>query len=100
MFARLVSGQVVGGKVAQATKIWKEKDFPLKQSEKGYLGGYFLTDSKTGNFISMTLWNTQEDAIAYIKSKRSQSAIDMYKGILDAQQTQVYEINAQDKIRL
>ncbi len=99
MFARLVSGQVIGGKVGQATKIWKEKDFPTKQSEKGYRGGYFLTDSKAGKFISMTLWDTEADAIAYIKGAHSKAAIDMYKGILDAENTQVYEINAQDKIR-
>ena len=64
MFARLVSAQVESDKLDEGIMIWKEKDMPLTESVKGYRGAYLLTDSKTGKVISMTLWDSEEDAIA------------------------------------
>ena len=66
-------------------------------SVKGYRGAYLLTDSKTGKVISMTLWDSEEDAIADEKSALHQEQVDMYKGVITGEPiNQHYEVSAQD----
>jgi heme-degrading monooxygenase HmoA len=99
MFARLVSAHVVTDKFDEGITIWKEQDMPLMESVKGYRGAYLLTDRKTGKVISMTLWDSEEDAIADEKSPLHQEQVDMYTGLLIGEPSaQYYEVSAKDKI--
>ena len=99
MFARLVSAQVGSDKFNKGITIWKEKDMPLTESVKGYRGAYLLTDRKTGKVISMTLWDSEEEAIADEQSALHQKQVDMYKGLLIGEPVaQYFEVNAKDKI--
>jgi len=99
MFARLVSAQVGSDKIDEGITIWKEKDMPLTESVKGYRGAYLLTDRKTGKVISMTLWDSEEDAITDEKSALHQEQVDMYKGLLIGEPiAQYYEVSAKDRI--
>ena len=97
MFARLVSAQGKSNKLNEMIKIWKEKDIPLMKPVKGYRGAYLLTDRKTGKAISMTLWDSEEDAIADEQSALHQKQVGMYKGLFTGEAVhQRYEISAQD----
>jgi len=98
MFARLYSFEVRSDKLDETIKIWKEMDTPEMKSEKGYRGAYLLTDRKTGKGISMTLWDSEEDAIANEKSGFVQKQVaKYYKDLLLAPPVrQGYEISAQD----
>ena len=97
MFARLLSVQGRIDKLNEAIKIWKEKDIPLMTSVKGYRGAYLLTDRKTAKAISMTLWDSEEDAIADEKSALHQKQVDMYKDVMTGEPIhQRYEVSAQD----
>ena len=99
MFARLVSAQVGADKVNEGITIWKEKDIPLMESVKGYRGAYLLIDRKTGKVTSMTLWDSEEEAIADEKSILHQEQVDMYKGLLLGEPiTQYFEVKAKHKI--
>ena len=99
MFARLVSAQVRIDKQDEVIRIWKWNDIPLMKSVKGYRGAYLLIDRKTGKGISLTLWDSEEDAIADEKSALHQKQVDMYKGFFTGKFTsQRYEVSAQDKI--
>jgi len=64
VFARLTIVQVKIDKLDETRKIFEENVIPAAKSQKGYRGGYLLTDRKTGKGVSITLWDSEEDAIA------------------------------------
>ncbi len=99
MFARLVPAQAIPGKLNQIIKTWKEKDVPLMQSSKGYRGAYLLSDRRTGKFISMTLWESEDDALADGQSIPHKRILDSYRNVLTGGYItqQYYEISAQDE---
>jgi heme-degrading monooxygenase HmoA len=37
---------------------------PAAKSQKGYCGAYLLFDREANKFVAMTLWESEEDAIA------------------------------------
>jgi heme-degrading monooxygenase HmoA len=99
MFARLVTAQIRIDKKAEVVRIWKWNDIPLMKSVKGYRGAYLLTDPKTCKGISLTLWDSEEDAIADERSAQHRKQVDMYKGLFAGKLAQQrYEVSAQDKI--
>ena len=64
MFARLTIIQVKGDKLDEAAKIFEESVIPAAKEQKGFYGGYVLTDRKTGKGVAMSLWDSEEDAVA------------------------------------
>ena len=99
MFARLVSAQVSVDKLNEGITIWKEKDMPLTESVKGYIGAYCLVDRKSGRVISLTLWDSEGDAITDEQSELHQRQVGMYKDLLIGEPTtQRYEVCAQHQI--
>lgn len=99
MFARLVSGQTSSDKLNETIKTWKEKDIPLMKPVKRYRGALLLTERKTGKAISMTLWDSETDAISDQRSTLHHKQENMYKGLLPGEFVyQLYEVSARDKI--
>ena len=97
MFAWLVSFQVKSGKLDEAIKMCKEMDFLELKSVKGYKGSYILCDRKKEEGISMTLWNSEEDAIAIEKNGLLQYQIDRHKDLLTGELVRRgYEVSAKD----
>ena len=67
------------------------------KSVKGYRGAYLLSDRKAGRAISMTLWDSEEDAIADEQSALHRKQVDMYKDLMTGEPIhQRYEVSAQD----
>ncbi len=64
MFARLTTVQVNVENIDEVIKIFDEKVVPAAKSQKGYSGAYLLTDRKTGKGIAISLWDSEEDAVA------------------------------------
>ncbi len=64
MFARLTIVQVQMDKIDEIIKIFGESIIPAARSQKGSRGIYMLTDRKTGKGISLSFWDSEEDAIA------------------------------------
>ncbi|UCC41138.1 MAG: antibiotic biosynthesis monooxygenase [Candidatus Aminicenantes bacterium] len=75
MFARLTLAQIKTGRIDQFIKLFEESIVPAAKSQKGYCGAYLLVDSKTGQRVSITLWNSEEDAIANEKSRYYQEQV-------------------------
>ena len=75
MFARLTSAQIKIHRIDQFIKLFEESIVPAAKSQKGYCGAYLLVDRETGNRISITLWNSEEDAIANEKSHYYQEQV-------------------------
>lgn len=93
MFARLTIVQVKIDKLDETTKIYEESVVTAAKSQKGYRGIYMLTDSKTGKGISISLWDTEEDAIASEQSGYYQEQLGKFKDFFTAPPVQEgYEV--------
>jgi len=64
MFARLTIVQAQIDKIDEISKIFGESIIPAAKSQKASRGIYLLTDRKTGKGIAISLWDSEEDAIA------------------------------------
>lgn len=64
MFARLTYVHIKREKIDDCIEIYENSVIPAARLQKGYQGAYLLVDRKTGKAISITLWNSEEDAIA------------------------------------
>ena len=93
MFARLTIVQVKVDKLEETTKIYEESVVPAAKSQKGYRGIYMLTDSKTGKGISISFWDTEEDAIASEQSGYYKEQLGKFKDFFTAPPVQEgYEV--------
>ncbi len=64
MYARVVLGTMQLDKNDQATEIFKNSIVPAAKEQKGFKGANLYTDNQTGKFISITLWETEDDMIS------------------------------------
>ncbi len=96
MFARLTIVQVKIDKLDETVKIFEEGVIPAAKSQKGYRGGYLLTDRKTGKGMSITLWDSEEDAIANEQSGYYQEQVGKFKDFFTAPPVREgYEVSLQ-----
>jgi len=51
-------------RIDEAVKIYEHSVVPAAKLQKGFLGAYLFSDRKTGKGISLTLWRSEEDALA------------------------------------
>ena len=64
MFARMTTMETKIGKIDKFVEIYEKSIVPAAKSQKGYCGAYFLVNRKTGKVVSITLWDSEEDALA------------------------------------
>ncbi len=96
MFARLTIVQMQIGRQDEARKLYDEGVVPAAKSQKGYRGAYLLTDRKTGKGISITLWDSEEDAIANEQSGYYQEQVNKFKEFFTAPPLrEEYEVSVQ-----
>ena len=97
MFARLTIVQMKSDKIDETRKIYEESVIPAAKSQKGYRGAYLLTDRKTGKGISMTLWDSEEEAVANEQSGYYQEQVSKFKEFFTAPPVREgYEVSIQD----
>lgn len=96
MFARVTMVQVDLNKFDETTGIFRDSVLPAAKSQKGYQGAYLFTDRKTGKGISITLWDSEEDAIANEQSGYYQEQLGKFKGFFTAPPVREgYEVSIQ-----
>jgi heme-degrading monooxygenase HmoA len=64
MYARVISSQLISGKTDDAVSVWSDKVAPAIKQAKGFKGAYLVGDRGTGKGVTITLWETKEDADA------------------------------------
>ncbi len=97
MFARLTLVQVGSDKLDETIKIFREGVIPAAKSQRGYRGAYLLTDRKTGKGVSISLWDSEEDAIANEQSGYYQEQVSKFKDFFTAPPVREgYEVSIQD----
>lgn len=75
MFARLTRAQVMVDRIDEFINRYKESVVPAAKSQKGFQGIYLLIDRNTGQGLSMTFWDSEEDALANEKSRYYQEQV-------------------------
>ena len=61
MHARVVSMETLPMNVGEAVRIYQELVIPAAKEEQGFKGALMLTDSDTGEGVSISLWESEED---------------------------------------
>jgi heme-degrading monooxygenase HmoA len=64
MFARVLRSQLKIDKITEATRTFREIVIPLCRKQRGFKGGYYMSDAKTGESVAITLWESEEDILA------------------------------------
>ena len=64
MYARVVTVSIQPDRLDEVIQVFRDSISPVAKQQKGYKGGYFLTDRKTGKAISVALWETEADMAA------------------------------------
>jgi hypothetical protein len=61
MYARLVTGTIVSGKLEEAILLWKEAVAPSLRQQKGFMHARLFVDRKDNKIASMGLWEMEDD---------------------------------------
>ncbi|MCK4557078.1 MAG: hypothetical protein KAU47_06130 [Candidatus Aminicenantes bacterium] len=69
MFARLTIFRISPDRVDEGTKLYKESVLPAAREQKGYRGANVMVDRKTGNAVTITLWESEKDAVENEKNR-------------------------------
>jgi len=62
MFARIITAQVTPEKIGVAVRS-SEEELPVAKQQKGFQGFYLLADRETGELMTVSLWETEEDVM-------------------------------------
>jgi hypothetical protein len=97
MIARVAKFQARIDKLDEVKKIYDEAIFPAAKSQKGYHNGYLLIDYKTGNCITIGLWENENVAHTDEQKGHLQERINMIKDIwLKPAVPELYEVAIKD----
>ena len=61
MYARVVSMETLPMDMREAVRIYQESVLPAAKKQRGFRGALMLTDRDTGEGVSITLWESEDD---------------------------------------
>ena len=94
MFARVTPGRTDLATIAELRRLTEEKLIPAFKQMPGLVNYLALFDEKTGKTLSITVWETREQATAPPARLRDVRAL--YEGLgVDFGTTETYEVAAQ-----
>ena len=97
MFARFTIVQVKLDKIDETIKLYEESVVPGAKTQKGYQGIYLFTDRSTGKGYSISLWDSEEDAVANEQSGYYKEQVNKFIEYFAAPPVQEgYEVVIQD----
>jgi len=81
-YSRVVRGRIEPEKHDLAFTIFTENIIPSAREQKGFRGANLFTNPKTGQFISATIWKTEEDMIASDQSGYLTNQLDKVAALM------------------
>ena len=91
MYARVINSQLVSGKTDDAVSVWGDQVAPTLKQAKGFKGAYLVGDRETGKGLTITLWETKEDADAM--NAALPQTLALFDGMFAAQPSlETYEV--------
>jgi heme-degrading monooxygenase HmoA len=82
MYARAVNVQFQSGKVDEANHIVKDAIIPVLKEQRGFKGQFVFTQRDTGKAISINLWESEADLIAFESSSLYRELTGKHAGVL------------------
>ena len=76
MYARVTTFHLRIDKREEAIDIYKNSIVPEAKQQKGFRGASFLVNKNAGKFVSTTIWEDMESAVANQKTGYYQRQID------------------------
>ena len=64
MYVRAGTRQIQSGKMQEAIDIANDSVVPAVKAQKGFRGIYFMTGAAGGNFLALSVWETEADMLA------------------------------------
>lgn len=61
MHAQVVSMEMLPINVAEAVRIYEDRVLPATREQEGFRGTLMLTDPETGEGLSISFWNSEDD---------------------------------------
>ena len=61
MHARVVSMEILRMNTDEAVRIYQDSVVPAAKEQRGFRGAMLLTDSYTGEGVSISLWESEDD---------------------------------------
>lgn len=96
MFARFTIVQVNPDKIDETIKLYEESVVPTAKTLKGFHSITLFTDRKTGKGYSISIWKSEEDAIANEQSGYYREQVGKFAAYLTAPPVQEgYEVTVQ-----
>lgn len=96
MHARVVSMEMLPMNVKEAVRIYQERVVPAAREEEGFRGALMLTDPDTGEGLSISLWNTEDEMYASEASGFYHRKLDELEALfISTPVRKHYEVSAQ-----
>jgi predicted ester cyclase/heme-degrading monooxygenase HmoA len=83
-FARVTISRRKPEKISESIKIYNESLVPEAKKQKGFRGIMALNDFKTGKAISISIWDSEADAIANEQSGYYKAQVNKFKDFFTA----------------
>ena len=84
MFARLTTVQIRKERIDDAIKFYRGSVVPAAKSQRGFVTAYLLTDRKRAKGVSITFWDSEENAVANEKSGYYLEQVTKFLGYFSA----------------
>lgn len=96
MYARVTIVQVLPEKREESIGLFRDSVVPAAKQQQGFKGALMLTDPATGNGMSISLWETEDDMRAGETSGYFQEQAAKFAPLLAGTPTlEGYEVNVQ-----
>jgi heme-degrading monooxygenase HmoA len=93
MYARMTTAQAKPGGVDEALRIWDEQVMPQLTQQRGYKGFQTCTNRDGNTLLTLTYWETREDADRTLNSDWMRQILGLFANIFAAPPTQEhYEV--------
>ena len=95
MYARVTTFHMKVKAIDEAVNIYQYSIIPEAQQQKGFKAAFFLTNKNAGKFMSITIWENIDLALANQKSGYYQKQIDKFEDFLvDRPEIESYTVAA------
>ena len=64
MYVRAGTGPIQSGKIQEAIYIANHSGAYATEAQEGFRGIYFMTNAASGNFLALSVWETEADMLA------------------------------------
>ena len=98
MYSRITEFQVKIEKIEQGIELYRKSVVPASKEQKGYVKTLGMIDRLSGKGISLTIWQSEEDALASEKNLYYQKQLIKFLNFLEkpAYTRDFYEIVIDD----